>query len=105
MGNNAAGFPSPRHGTVSAIPAVEGSKRVAKWSVPQISHPLLSIRQETQGQQSLRIRVDGVGIVYRSVAKSSGGKGLIIEGGGTAFACRDCLLNEQVFPFFFWAHT
>jgi hypothetical protein len=91
MGNVATGLPGPCHGTVSGFPALWSGGEVANKSVLQIPHPLLSIRQETQGQQSVRLVRD------RRVAETSGGKGLIIEEGGTAFACRACLLKMSKF--------
>ena len=85
MGNRAAGVPGTGTGSVSATRWF--GRDMANCGEPQIPYPLLSIRPKAQGQQSLRLRVDGQGIACRKVADSTGGKRLIIEGGRTAFAC------------------
>ena len=99
MGDVATGLPGPGHGTVSGFPALWFGGEVANKSVSQIPHLLLSIRQETQGQQSVRLVGD------RRAAETSGGKGLIIEEGDTAFACRACLLKMSKFLPALHGHT
>ena len=56
MGNDTARIPSPRHGPVRERPSTLVMD-VANSAVSQLPYPLLSIRQEAQGQQSLRVSI------------------------------------------------